>query len=119
MIRAGAGLYYGRIDNAVVLAALTQTGSLNGDLNYFFKPTRTPARRPSQAVFPATAGDRSDARSGFPFAANFRPQEIDQAVFGIEQELPEPSGCITGANAMTSLGRRLPISIDTNIAAPY
>ena len=68
VLRAGGGLYYGRVDNAVVLAALTQTGALSGDLNFFFKPTDVGAPPfpyvfsdlPQTAVMPgALAFDRS------------------------------------------------------------
>jgi hypothetical protein len=112
VLRLGAGLYYGRIDNDVILAALTQTGSPSGDLNYFFKPT-DPGAPPFPSVFPeppatvVTPGAVS-------FASRFRPQQVDQAIFSLEQQLP--SHWLLTANAMTSLGRRLPISVDTNIA---
>ena len=47
------------------------------------------------------------------FAPNFRNPEVHQAVVAIEQLLP---GHIElTASAMLSLGRRLPVSIDTNI----
>jgi len=110
VLRAGAGLYYGRIDNSAVLAALTQTGSPYGDLNLFFKPTDNGAPgfpqvliQPQTVVVPGAVS----------FASNFRPQEVDQAVVSIEQELP--SHWLVSASALASLGRRLPISIDTNI----
>ena len=111
VVRAGAGLYYGRIDNAVVLAALTQTGSANGDQNFFFKPTDAGAP-PFPYVF-ATQPQTVIAPGAVSFAANFHQQQVDQAIFSIEQELP--SHWLLSANAMASLGRHLPISIDTNI----
>ncbi len=46
------------------------------------------------------------------FAPNFRNPEIHQAVAAIEQ--PLPAGIELTASAMLSLGRRLPISVDTN-----
>ena len=113
VLRLGAGLYYGRIDNAAILAALTQTGSLNGDLNFFFRPTDTGAP-PFPSVFsgePATIV-KPGAVS---FASDFKTQEVDQAVFGVEQQLP--GHWFIQMNAMASLGRRLPVSIDTNIDA--
>jgi hypothetical protein len=112
VLRLGAGLYYGRIDNAVVLAALTQTGSPNGDLNYFFKPTDSGAP-PFPAVLQA-APPAAVAPGAVFFAPRFRAQEVDQAILGLEQQLP--SHWLLTFNAMTSLGRRLPISVDTNIA---
>ena len=112
VLRLGAGLYYGRIDNAVALAALTQTGSPNGDLNYFFRPTDTGAP-PFPYVFPVSP-ETTVTPGAVSFAPNFRRQEVDQAIFSLEQELP--SHWIVSASALASLGRRLPISIDTNLA---
>lgn len=111
VLRLGAGLYYGRIDNDVILAALTQTGSLSGDLNYFFK-----ANDPNAPPFPSVLSGppAAVAPGAVSFAPHFRPQEVDQAIAGLEQQLP--SHWLLTVNAMASLGRRLPISIDTNIA---
>jgi hypothetical protein len=112
VVRLGAGLYYGRIDNSVALAALTQTGSVYGDLNFFFRPTDTGAPA-FPYVFPV-APTTSVTPGAVSFAPNFRVQEVDQAIFSIEQELP--SHWIVTASALASLGRHLPISIDTNLA---
>jgi hypothetical protein len=112
VLRLGAGLYYGRIDNDVILAALTQTGSPSGDLNYFFKPT-DPGAPPFPSVFPEPPATVITP-GAVSFASRFRPQQVDQAIVSLEQQLP--SHWLLTANAMTSLGRRLPISIDTNIA---
>ena len=112
VLRLGAGLYYGRIDNDVILAALTQTGSQSGDLNYFFKPT-DPGAPPFPSVFPEPPATVITP-GAVSFASRFRPQQVDQAIFSLEQQLP--SHWLFTANVMTSLGRRLPISIDTNIA---
>ena len=111
VFRIGAGLYYGRIDNSVVLAALTQTGSFSGDLNFFFKPT-DPGAPPFPTVFPV-APQTVVTPGAVSFASRFRVQEVDQAVFSLEQELP--SHWLVSVSALASLGRRLPISIDTNI----
>ena len=114
VIRLGAGLYFGRIDNAAILAALTQTGSPNSDLNFFFKPTDTGAP-PFPYVF---SGDPQTFVSpgAVSFSSNFRRQQIDQAVFSIEQNLPDH--WLVSASALMSLGRHLPISVDTNLQQP-
>ena len=114
VLRLGAGLYYGRIDNSAVLAALTQTGSPYGDLNFFFRPN-DPGAPAFPAVFP-TDPATTVTPGAVAFASGFRPQEVDQAVFSLEQRLP--SHWLVAVSAMASLGRRLPISIDTNLASP-
>jgi hypothetical protein len=111
VLRLGAGLYFGRIDNSAVLAGLSQTGSPNGDLNYFFRPTDAGAP-PFPYVFSATP-QTVVTPGAVSFAPRFRPQEVDQAEVSIEQELP--GHWLVSVGAMTSLGRRLPISIDSNI----
>jgi hypothetical protein len=114
VLRAGYGIYFGRVGNATVETALTQTGSLNGDLNYFLRPTDNLnaggappfpyvlAGKPGSAVKPGAVE----------FAPVFHNSEVHQAVVAVEESLP---GRITlTASAVMSLGRRLPISIDTN-----
>ena len=111
VLRAGTGLYFGRIDNGTALAALTQTGSANGDLNFFFKPDDYGA--PIFPTVPAAQSQTVVAPGAVFFASNFRPQEVDQAVVSVEQELP--SHWLVSVSALASLGRRLPISIDTHL----
>jgi hypothetical protein len=117
VLRLGYGMYYGRVENATVETALTQTGSLKGDLNFFMRPQDhcqhcsggSPpfpyvfAGQPASVVKPGVVG----------FAPNFRNPEVHQAVAALEQ--PLPGGVELTASAMLSLGRRLPIAIDTNI----
>jgi len=113
VLRAGAGLYFGRIDQTAILAALTQTGSVYGDLNFFFKPTDVGA-----PPFPYVFSDQPQTAvtpGAVSFGERFRTREVDQAVFSLEQELP--SHWIVSINALASLGRRLPISVDTNLDA--
>jgi hypothetical protein len=111
VIRIGTGLYYGRIDNSAVLAALTQTGSANGDMNLFFKPTNAEAP-PFPYVFSAKPG-AGVVPGAVSFAPGFRPQEVEQAVVSLEQDLPDRWKVLV--SGLASLGRRLPISIDTNL----
>jgi len=117
VLRLGYGMYFGRVQDATILTALTHTGSLKGDLNFFMRPSDDCQHcsggappfpyvfegQPSSAVKPGVVE----------FAPNFRNPEVHQAVAAIEQQLP---GHIElTAEAMLSLGRRLPVSIDTNI----
>jgi hypothetical protein len=117
VLRLGYGMYYGRVENATLETALTQTGSLNGDLNFFMRPQDDCQRcaggappfpyvfagQPASVVKPGAVG----------FAPNFRNPEVHQAVAAVEQSLP--GGITLTAGAMLSLGRRLPVSIDANI----
>jgi hypothetical protein len=120
VLRLGYGMYYGRVENSTIETALTQTGSFKGDLSFFMRPTDgytsidgTSAAPPfpyvltgppSSVVTPGAVG----------FAPNFRNPEVHQAVAAIEQPLPGRVELTAGA--MLSLGRRLPVYIDTNLA---
>jgi len=118
VLRLGYGMYYGRTENSIIETALTQTGSLKGDLSFFMRPQddcqfcsggAPPfpyvfAGQPSSVVKPGAVG----------FAPNFRNPEVHQAVAAIEQ--PLPGHVELTASAMLSLGRRLPAYIDTNLA---
>ena len=114
VLRLGYGMYYGRVSNATLENAITQTGSLKGDLNFFMRPTdnlNAGGAPPFPYVF---AGEPFNLvkPGAVEFAPNFRNPEIHQAVASVEQSLP---GRIElAATAMLGLGRRLPISIDTN-----
>jgi hypothetical protein len=119
VLRLGYGMYYGRTENATVETALTQTGSFNGDLYYFIRPTDglNPYTETSDApLFPyVLAGQPSSVvkPGAVGFAPDFRNPEVHQAVAAIEQ--PLPGRVELTASAMLSLGRRLPVSLDTNL----
>jgi hypothetical protein len=115
VLRLGYGMYFGRTENATVETALTQTGSANGDRNFFMRPTdnlNAGGAPPFPYVLSGAPG--SVVKPGaVEFAPRFRNVEIHQAVASAEETLP---GHIEmTASALVSLGRRLPVFIDTNI----
>ena len=116
VLRLGYGMYYGRTENATTETALTQTGSLKGDLNFFMRPSDdcqhcSGGAPPFPYVF---AGEPTSivAPGAVGFASHFHNPEVHQAIASVEQRLP--SNVQLTAGAMLSLGRRLPISVDTN-----
>jgi hypothetical protein len=120
VLRLGYGMYFGRTENATVETALTQTGSLNGDLNFFMRPTDdNPNNGGGAPPFPyVLQGEPGSAikPGAVEFAPNFHNPEVHQGVVAMEEKLP--GNIEVTASAMVSLGRRLPISIDTNLAPP-
>jgi hypothetical protein len=114
MLRLGYGMYFGRTGNRAVETALTQTGSLNGDLSFFMRPTdnlNAGGAPPFPYVLQGTPG--SVVKPGaVEFAPVFHNPEVHQAIVAVEERLPGHAQLT--ASAMVSLGRRLPISIDTN-----
>ncbi|MGH9562316.1 MAG: hypothetical protein ACRD3S_12760, partial [Terracidiphilus sp.] len=117
VLRVGYGMYYGRVANSTIEAALTQTGSPKGDQYVFLRPQdagqycaggappfpHVLSGLPASIVKPGAIG----------FAPNFRNPEVHQAVASLEYKLP--SGIALAASGMLSLGRRLPVPIDTNV----
>ncbi len=122
LLRLGYGMYFGRTENMAVETALTQTGSLQGDLNLFIRPTdglNPPTDTSNAPPFPyVLQGDPASVikPGAVEFAPSFHNPEVHQGVVGVEEALP--GRVKVTASAMASLGRRLPVSIDTNLAPP-
>ncbi len=130
VLRLGYGMYYGRTENVTIETALTQTGSLKltptgspeADLSFFIRPLDglntifgTSGAQPFPDVLTGPPG--SIVKPGVvEFAPNFHNPEVHQAVAAVEENLP--GHVVVTASAMASLGRRLPISIDTNLDSP-
>jgi hypothetical protein len=119
VLRLGYGEYFGRTPNSVLETALTETGSLKGDLNLFIRPMDgyNPFSGTSSApMFPyVLAGNPGtiEKPGAVELAPNFRNSEIHQAIAAVEETLP--GRVLVSAAAMASLGRRLPVTVDTNI----
>jgi len=117
VLRLGYGMYYARTENATVETALSQTGSQKGDLSFFMRPTDDqPSYSGGAPPFPHVFSGEplNEVRPGaVGFASAFRNPEVHQGVAAIEETLPGQVR-VTAA-AMASLGRRLPITLNTNI----
>lgn len=118
VLRLGYGMYFGRTDNATLETALSQTGSLNGDLNFFIRPTDglnlvgTSGAPPFPTVLTGPPGSVM-VPGAVEYAPNFRNPEVHQAVAAVEQSLP--GRVLLTASTMLSLGRRLAADFDANI----
>jgi hypothetical protein len=113
-LRAGYGMYFGRTQNSVLETELTQTGSLKGDLNFFMRPTDNLAGGGAPPFPYVLAGEPATVvkPGAVEFAPNFRNAEIHQGEAAMEENLP--GRVQVAAGAIVSLGRRLPVTIDTN-----
>jgi hypothetical protein len=114
VLRLGYGMYSGRTSNATLETALTQTGSLKGDLSFFVRPTDNLSAGGAPPFPYVFAGEPANLvkPGAVEFAPNFRNPQIHQAIATIEEILP--GHLQVSASAMLSLGRRLPVAIDTN-----
>jgi len=118
LLRLGYGMYFGRTTNATLQTAQTQTGSLKGDLNFFMRPTdnlNAGGAPPFPYVLRGTPGS-AVMPGAVEFAPEFHNPEVHQGVVTVEEKLP--GRVELTASAMASLGRRLPVSIDTNLDTP-
>ncbi|MGA2674303.1 MAG: carboxypeptidase regulatory-like domain-containing protein [Terracidiphilus sp.] len=115
VLRLGYGMYFGRTENATIETALTQTGSLDGDLNFFLRPTDNLHAGGAPPFPDVLSGEPSSVvkPDAVEFAPAFHNPELHQAVAAIEENLP--GHLQLTASALVSLGRRLPVSIDTNL----
>ena len=114
VLRLGYGMYFARTRNSILETALTQTGSLKGNLNFFMRPTDN-LNAGGAPPFPyVLAGQPTGAvkPGAVEFAPNFRNAEIHQGSATVEETLP--GHILVSASAVVSLGRRLPITVDTN-----
>ncbi len=85
VLRAGFGIFYGRIPNTSVLAALTQTGSVNAQRIYLFKPLDVGA-----PTFPYIFSAHPDLQvkpDVTYFAKGFQHPKAEQAQVSLEQSL--------------------------------
>jgi hypothetical protein len=104
VLRAGYGIYYGRIINSTIFTALANTGSPNGQQTYFYRPTDkgTP---PFPYVFSAKP-TLSVATNAVFFDPRFQNAQIHQAELSLEQSLSHKTTLTF--TYMGSAGRELP-----------
>jgi hypothetical protein len=115
VLRLGYGMYFSSTPNQVIETALSQTGSLNGDLSFFLRPTDN-LNQGGAPPFPyvlAGAPGNVVKPGAVEFAPRFHNPEIHQAVAALEEHLPWRIQVT--ASALLSLGRRLPVTVDANI----
>ena len=114
VLRTGYGMYFGRTQNSVLETALTQTGSLKGDLDFFMRPTDN-LTGGGAPPFPyvLTGEPATVVKPGaVEFAPAFKNPEIHQGEASVEETLP--GHVHVAASAVVSLARRLPVTMDTN-----
>lgn len=114
-LRMGYGMYFGRTQNSVLETALTQTGSLKGDLNFFMRPTDNLVAGGAPPFPYVLAGEPATVvkPGAVEFAPTFHNPEIHQGEATFQERLP--GRVEVAATAIVSLARRLPVTLDTNI----
>src|SRR6476660_3198247 len=111
VVRAGYGIYYGRIINSTVFNALTNTGMPGSQKTFSFSPSTT------SPVFPTilgTAPTTGAAPAIAFFSPKFQNPQIHQFDLTVERDMGW--GTVLSVSYLGSLGRELPNFVDTNIA---
>lgn len=109
-VRVGYGMYFGRVQNGVLLNVLDDTGSANGQyVSSTFKPNTT-----GTPLFPnlVTSGTFSGPSVYF-FANGFRNPEIHEFDASVQQEVGR--GSIFQLSYMGALSRELPNALNINL----
>jgi Carboxypeptidase regulatory-like domain/TonB dependent receptor len=118
-LRAGYGIYNGRIINSTIYSALTSTGAAASQLSFTIFPTITGgAPNPSappfpQIINPATPPPPSSGLGVVYFDSHFQAPQIHQTDLTLEREVGWNT--VVSVSYLGSFGRSLPDFVDTNI----
>jgi len=110
VIRAGAGMYYGRTQNSTVVNLITNNGERFKSYSFIPTTAGSPLFPTLLSGVPTGAAGRPDAVFA---AADFANPLIYQMEFSIEQEVFR-NFTLTGTY-LSSRGQRLPVFRDTNL----
>ena len=111
-LRAGYGIYYGRIINSAVDNALITTGASGSQLTFPFNSAA--AGGPTfPKILPAAPATGARPNAVF-FDPNFQAPQIHEADLTVERDLGW--GTVLSVSYLGSFGRSLPDFVDTNIS---
>ncbi|MGA8288762.1 MAG: hypothetical protein WB950_08655, partial [Acidobacteriaceae bacterium] len=114
-LRAGFGMFYGRIVNGTLHSALTSSGSPASQRTYRYSSSTEYGAPQFPGIFFSvpTGAARGALPSAYYFAPKYQAPETTQGELTLEQKVGWKT--MVSASFMTSQGRDLPNFIDTNI----
>jgi outer membrane receptor protein involved in Fe transport len=113
-IRAGYGVYYGRIINSTISNAITNTGSPKSQLQFQLNPTSSTA-----PIFPNTFSSAAGTTSPpniVVFAPDMKFPIIHEGDVVFEREIARNT--VFSVSYLFAFGHNLPTFIDRNLSAP-
>lgn len=113
VIRAGYGVYFGRITNSAISNAITNTGVASGQRQFFSTPNANTPTYPNVLTTIPTIGGTSDI---VVFSNNMQNPTIHQADMIYERQIGR--NMVVSFSALASFGRHLPYFVDTNLNIP-
>jgi len=115
ILRAGYGIFYGRIANGTLHSALTSSGSAASQRTYRYSSSTEYGAPQFPGIFFSvpTGAARGALPSAYYFAPNYQAPETTQGEFTLEQKVGWKT--IVTASLMSSQGRYLPNYNDTNV----
>jgi outer membrane receptor protein involved in Fe transport len=117
-LRGGYGIYYGRIINSTIVNAITNTGVPASQLT--FSLTNNAANAPCTPILPAVLSAPPTCPSSKPdiqfFQNGYQAPMIHEADLVLEREVARNT--VVRMSYLVSLGRKLPLFIDTNLNVP-
>ena len=113
IVRAGWGMYYGRITNSAISNAITNTGVAAGERQFFSSPSAITPVYPNVFTTLPAIGGVSDV---IVFDADMENPLIHQMDLIYERQLGRNT--VLSFTGMISVGRFLPTFVDTNLNPP-
>lgn len=116
--RGGYGVYYGRTPNGTIFNALTQTGLTDLSRNVVSITLRLadPGSPTYPNILAAPPASITGSTSVFRLDSDFKRPRMQEFNVGVERELL--SQLTVSASFVYTLGDRLPVNFDNNLAAP-
>jgi hypothetical protein len=115
VVRAGYGLYYGRIINSTIFNALTNTAMPGAQKTFSISPSTTSILFPQILSGPPATSSGVAPNVTF-FDPKFQAPQIHQFDLIVERDLGWSS--VLRVSYLGSMGRELPNFADVNLAAP-